>query len=134
MKIIITELTIKKIISNHLEKMFNDINYSYGYDDDGNEVDYAIEFYVGDYDDDDTIFRWYGKDYWDIEDDSPTLNLQTKKDESPILEVYQNNELIIESLLNSIDLSSQVPTRYLPFILLICNNFPLGKGLFHRIW
>ena len=100
MKIIITELTIKKIISNHLEKMFNDINYSYGYDDDGNEVDYAIEFYVGDYDDDDTIFRWYGKDYWDIEDDSPTLNLQTKKDESPILEVYQNNELIIE-LMNS---------------------------------
>lgn len=80
--------------------MFNDIYYSYGYDDDGNEVDYAIEFYVGNIDDDDTIFRWYGKDYWDIEDDSPTLNLQTKKDESPILEVYQNNELIIE-LMNS---------------------------------
>ena len=75
--------------------MFNDIHYTYGYDDDGNEVDYAIEFYVGDYDDDDTIFRWYSEDYWDIEDDTHNLNSQKKKDESPILDVYDNNELII---------------------------------------
>ena len=53
MKIIITESKINTIISKYIDKMFNDINYSYGYDDDGNEVDYAIEFYVGDYDDDD---------------------------------------------------------------------------------
>ena len=95
MKIIITESKINTIISKYIDKMFNDINYSYGYDDDGNEVDYAIEFYVGDYDDDDTIFRWYSEDYWDIEDDSHNLNSQKKKDESPILDVYDNNELII---------------------------------------
>ena len=95
MRIIITESKINTIISKYLDKMFNDINYSYGYDDDGNEVDYAIEFYVGDYDDDDTIFRWYSEDYWDIEDDSHNLNSQKKKDESPILDVYDNNELII---------------------------------------
>lgn len=95
MKIIITESKINTIISKYLDKMFNDIYYSYGYDDDGNEVDYAIEFYVGNIDDDDTIFRWYSEDYWDIEDDSPTLYWQKKKDESPILDVYGNNELII---------------------------------------
>ena len=95
MKIIITESKINTIISKYIDKMFNDINYSYGYDDDGNEVDYAIEFYVGDYDDDDTIFRWYSEDYWDIEDDSHNLNSQKKKDKSPILDVYDNNELII---------------------------------------
>lgn len=95
MRIIITESKINTIISKYLDKMFNDIYYSYGYDDDGNEVDYAIEFYVGNIDDDDTIFRWYSEDYWDIEDDSPTLYWQKKKDESPILDVYGNNELII---------------------------------------
>lgn len=95
MRIIITESKINTIISKYIDKMFNDINYSYGYDDDGNEVDYAIEFYVGDIDDDDTIFRWYSEDYWDIEDDSHNLNSQKKKDESPILDVYGNNELII---------------------------------------
>ena len=95
MRIIITESKINTIISKYLDKMFNDIHYTYGYDDDGNEVDYAIEFYVGDYDDDDTIFRWYSEDYWDIEDDSHNLNSQKKKDESPILDVYDNNELII---------------------------------------
>jgi hypothetical protein len=95
MRIIITESKINTIISKYIDKMFNDINYSYGYDDDGNEVDYAIEFYVGDYDDDDTIFRWYSEDYWDIEDDTHNLNSQKKKDESPILDVYDNNELII---------------------------------------
>ena len=95
MRIIITESKINTIISKYLDKMFNDIHYTYGYDDDGNEVDYAIEFYVGDYDDDDTIFRWYSEDYWDIEDDTHNLNSQKKKDESPILDVYDNNELII---------------------------------------
>jgi len=95
MKIIITESKINTIISKYLDKMFNDIHYTYGYDDDGNEVDNAIEFYVGDFDDDDTIFRWYSEDYWDVDYGSHTLNLQNKKDESPILDVYDNNELII---------------------------------------
>ena len=44
------------------------IGWTYGLDDWGNEVDYAAEFYMGDYDgeqeDDEPLFKWYGEEYW----------------------------------------------------------------------
>ena len=72
----------------------NNIGWTPGIDDWGNEVDYAIEFYEGDYEEgDSTIFRWYGEDYWRSEE-SETLSpvfLKEMIDKSPIL-VFENTD------------------------------------------
>lgn len=99
MKFIITENKINDLIVKHLNSMFdvNNIGWTPGSDDMGNEVDYAVEFYEGDYEEgwgENTLFRWYDKEYW-IEDEStlpPTGHeydrrlLKKKIAESPILE------------------------------------------------
>jgi hypothetical protein len=69
MKFIISENRIDDLVVKHLDSMFdvNNIGWTYGSDDMGNEVDYAAEFYEGDYEYDwgeNTLFRWYDKDYW----------------------------------------------------------------------
>jgi hypothetical protein len=99
MKFIITENKINDLVIKHLDNMFdvNNIGWTPGSDDMGNEVDYAVEFYEGDYEEgwgENTLFRWYDKEYW-IEDEStlpPTGHeydrrlLNKKIEESPILE------------------------------------------------
>ena len=54
----------------HLNSMFDvdNINSTNGTDDWGNEVDYAKSFYLGDFDDNDNLFRWYSEDYFYSED------------------------------------------------------------------
>ena len=69
MKFIISENRINDLVVKHLDSMFdvNNIGWIYGSDDMGNEVDYAAEFYEGDYEvywAENTLFRWYAKDYW----------------------------------------------------------------------
>ena len=70
MKFIISENRINDLVVKHLNSMFDvdNIGWIYGADDMGNDVDYAAEFYIGDYGDDETIFRWYGNDYWTSDD------------------------------------------------------------------
>jgi hypothetical protein len=99
MKFIISENRIDDLVVKHLDNVFDvaNIGWTYGSDDMGNEVDYAVEFYEGDYEEgwgENTLFRWYDKDYW-IEDEStlpPTGHeydrrlLEKKIAESPILE------------------------------------------------
>ena len=55
MKFIISEDRIYDLAMKHINSMFDvdNINWLYGTDDFGNEVDYGISFYLGDYDDDD---------------------------------------------------------------------------------
>jgi hypothetical protein len=70
MKIIISEDRIYDLIMKHINTMFDveNIHWIYGPDEEGDEVDYAMSFYMGDYGDDDDLFKWYGEDYWDSDD------------------------------------------------------------------
>lgn len=79
MKYIISENKLEGIIKDTINKYYDldDINWTYMEDDDGNEIE-AADFYIGDYDEDETIFRWYGKSYWTDEGDF-------RRDISPIL-------------------------------------------------
>jgi hypothetical protein len=100
MKYIITESKLNETIKNYLNSVFpvEDINWTPSIDENGNEMDSAIEFYVGDYLDEEPLFRWYDKGYWDneMEDLSPTQEFDRKllkkyKNESPILEFEKSN-------------------------------------------
>ena len=87
MKLIITENRLHDLILNYIEDAYpvDGINYTEGYDDDGNPDDSSYIFYFGDYDYDEgdgTIFRWYGKDYWDGDD---TEILRHRIEQSPML-------------------------------------------------
>jgi len=97
MKIIITESKLNQTVIDYLNETYNtnNIYWEYGIDDWGNEVGYAMKFYQGDYDEDDTLFRWYGEDYWDSEDTESYSNerRQEMKDKSPILSFEDANTL-----------------------------------------
>jgi len=94
MKFIISEDKIYGLIMKHLNSMFDveNIHWTYGTDNDGNEVGYAISFYNGDYDDDDNLFRWYSEDYFYSEDmqnhNEGLIKMWVEK--SPMLE-FDNN-------------------------------------------
>jgi hypothetical protein len=94
MKFTISEDRIYDLVMKHLNSMFDvdNINWSYGTDDFGNEVDYGIAFYLGDYDDDDNLFRWYGKDYFYSEEMSHHNKKMVDEwaEKSPMLE-FDNN-------------------------------------------
>ena len=95
MKIIITESKLNQAVIDYLNDTYNtnNIGWSYGIDDWGNEVDYAIEFYEGDYEEgDNTVFRWYGEDYWTSEEGELWTDeyIKEMKDKSPQLEIYDN--------------------------------------------
>ena len=70
MKFIISEDKIYGLIMKHLNSMFDvdNIHWTPYINDYGDEVDYAISFYNGDYGDDDNLFRWYSEDYFYSED------------------------------------------------------------------
>ena len=99
MKIIITENKINELIIKHLNSMFdvNNIGWTPGIDDWGNEVDYAIEFYTEDYEDDgdNTLFRWYSEDYWRSDEGNvwDEDNITKLIDDSPILDFEDTNKL-----------------------------------------
>lgn len=103
MKYIITESKLNEIIKNYLNSVFdvNNIGWTYGSDDWGNDVDYAVKFYEGDYEDgldENTIFRWYDEGYWNeqIEELSPSQEYDRKLlkkhiNQSPIVEFEDSN-------------------------------------------
>jgi hypothetical protein len=66
----------------------------YEYDDDGNEYEdeNRVQFYYGDYSDDETVFYWYDKEYWGYNTNLPY------KENSPILEIADRE---LENKLNS---------------------------------
>jgi hypothetical protein len=76
-------------VLNYINSMYdiNNIGWTYGIDDWGNEVDYAMSFYTGDFDEDEGLFKWYGEDYW-TSDDSEGWGEEYRKDllsKSPLL-------------------------------------------------
>lgn len=70
MKYVISESRLEGAILNFIEETFpfDEINFSNPYDEfeDGTEGEdpNRIEFYKGDYQDEDILFRWYGCDYF----------------------------------------------------------------------
>lgn len=70
MKYIISESRLEEVIMKFIEETFpvDEINFTNPYDefDDGTEGEdpNRIEFYRGDYEDEDALFRWYGCDYF----------------------------------------------------------------------
>ena len=90
MKYIITESRLNEYILSVIEEMFpvDDINYTEAYDDDGNPDDTAYVFYLGDYENDEVIFRWYSKDYWDGPDES-TVDYRIKQSPLLVFEDYR---------------------------------------------
>ena len=104
MKLIITENRLHNLILNYIEDAYpiDDINYTEGYDDLGNPDDSSYVFYFGDYDDEygETIFRWYGENYWDGDDtellrlrieQSPMLHFEDSRDSEKLDSLFGNN-------------------------------------------
>jgi hypothetical protein len=74
----LTESKLDKNIINYLDKLFDvdNIHYTvpYEYNDETGEEgddDTRMEFYIGDYENDDTCFRWYDCTYFTNQSDSP---------------------------------------------------------------
>ena len=95
MKYIITESKLNETIKNYLNSVFpvDEMHWTHSLDDDLNEMDSAMVFYIGDYDEDETVFRWYDKEYWnqEMEDLSPSQEYDRK-----LLKKYINQSPIIE--------------------------------------
>jgi len=65
MKYSITESKLESTIYTYINDLFeDDLNYTYGEDDNGNVMESGIKFYFGDYGDEDA-FYWYDVDYFD---------------------------------------------------------------------
>ena len=71
MKYIIAESKLDQVIINYLNELFPLDNVHYTnpteYDDETGENyddDNRVEFYLGDYEDENTIFRWYDCEYF----------------------------------------------------------------------
>jgi len=72
MKYVITESRLDETITNYLYQIFDveNIHYTvpYEYDDETGEEgddDTRMEFYIGDYENDDSCFKYYTCDYFD---------------------------------------------------------------------
>jgi hypothetical protein len=89
MKIIITESKLHQAVIDYLNETYdtNNIGWTYGIDDWGNETGYAASFYEGDYDDNINLFRWYDKEYFESDDMSNQDKERLDKwiEDSPIL-------------------------------------------------
>jgi len=100
MKFTITENKINELILKHINSMFDvdNIGWTPGLDDWGNEVDYATEFYTDDYEwgdsEGNTQFRWYSEDYWNSDEgrDGSWDNHELINN-SPILEFADDDKL-----------------------------------------
>jgi len=96
MKYIISENKLYQYIYKYIDDYYEyeDIHSNPFHDDDGNPLDIAIEYYIGNYSDDNTIFRLYRKEYW-----TPSEYNQFKIDNSPILMIEDEK---FSSYLNSL--------------------------------
>lgn len=91
MKFIIKESKLDKFVIDFLNNTIdlNELNYFHPYDtyedDNGDYVEgenpNVIDFYYGDYNEDDIIFRWYDKGYWT----GQNVMGDRRRNESPIL-------------------------------------------------
>jgi hypothetical protein len=97
MKYLITESQIDDLITKQLNTMFDvsNINSTHPYeynDETGEEYEdnERIEFYFGDFGDEETVFQWYGKGYWG-DNQNDYRGYKTKSPIVDIEEPYQSN-------------------------------------------
>ena len=64
MKYSITESKLESTIYAYINDLFEDLHFTAYEDDDGNEMDSALNFYFGYYGEEDA-FYWYDVDYFD---------------------------------------------------------------------
>jgi hypothetical protein len=93
----IEENRINKLVFDFLEDYFknDEIHYHHPYDqyrdEWGDEVEgenpNVIEYYIGDYYEDDLLFRLYFKDYWT----GTNSTADKRRSESPLLTITDNN-------------------------------------------
>jgi hypothetical protein len=96
MKFIITENKVNEIILKQINIMYDvdNINWTFPTDVWGNEMDYTALFYLGDFDDDENLFRWYDKGYWESDEIysyHSNDNLKKYIEETPSL-VFENSD------------------------------------------
>ena len=88
MKIIITESKLYQAVIDYLNETYDvdNINWTYATDDWGNEID-GVLFYLGNFGDDENLFRWYDKGYWEVDELDYKNDEDLKKliGQSPIL-------------------------------------------------
>jgi hypothetical protein len=91
MDYIIGESQLDDLIKKQLDNMFDvsNINWTNPIDiDDDTDEEFEdpnrILFYFGDYGDEDTVFRWYGKEYWG---GTESESYNGYKSKSPIVEI-----------------------------------------------
>lgn len=90
MKYILTESKLNSSIKKQLDVMFDVENINstnpYEYDDDGNEYEdeNRVQFYIGDYGNDDDVFLWYAKEYWGGTESESYMGY---KQASPVVEI-----------------------------------------------
>lgn len=83
MKVLITESQLIQVLEEYFDENYGGLNSTPIIDDDGNEDECATEYYRYDFSDDETIFRWYDKCYWNIEDGERGALIMWEK--SPII-------------------------------------------------
>lgn len=95
MKYIISESRLEETILNYFDELFDidDVNWTHPYDefDDGTEGEdeNRIEFYKGDYSEEDTIFRYYKCDYF--------ATYSEARENCPMLQVERDYENTLDS-------------------------------------
>lgn len=87
MRYILTENKLNESIYNFIDEMFNTdyINYFHPEDDYGNDDPYRCLFYFNDYSDEETLFRWYDKEYFNDDTEQGMI----LREESPIIVVEE---------------------------------------------
>lgn len=77
MKCIITESKLEETINNYFYELFSvdNIHSINQVDDDGNDDETRVLFYIGDYGDDNICFYWYDCGYFYAESDAVARNL-----------------------------------------------------------
>jgi hypothetical protein len=83
MKIIISESQFVDFVLQYLDENYGNLNGIPIIDDFGNDDECAYEYYRHDYTDEETVFRWYDKCYWNIEGGVPETLIMWEK--SPIV-------------------------------------------------
>lgn len=92
MNYIISEDRVNDLILKYIENTYpvDEINYTEYEDEDGNPNDSAYVFYYGDWDNgDEVIFRWYGKNYFQGDDELSRLRVS----QSPMLYFEDSREI-----------------------------------------
>ena len=86
MRFVISENRLNDIILNFINNYYDvdEIHSIPFHDEDGNPTNKAIEYYLGDYSDDEFVFTLYQKNYW-------TSSHDFRKELSPILMIENEN-------------------------------------------